>query len=84
MTNKEKILMSGLLQIAGFQFSHHTCNNVPDILFHDWSLKEKQQLAKEIEDWNCTPEEYDKDNLEFTDWILMSFLADKLLKEVGN
>ena len=82
MNKKEKLLTAYLLNMAADQFSNHGCNDFNMAKEQDWSLEERRDLAKRINDWNRSPEDFDPDGQYkyFMDWVLMDVMAD-LLKE---
>ena len=78
---KEKELLAKFIEIASEEMGNNCCNDVPDSFFKGWTKKERCILVKEFHDWNGDPEEYDKDFLHLPDYAIMSFLAQKILKE---
>ncbi len=83
MNKKELELAAELLENASDAFSNHGCNDVNDKIYIGWTLEERQKLVQEFYEWNGDPEEYDPTFLHLSDFMLMSFLADKL-KEQAN
>lgn len=79
----EKKIISELLEAASDIFARHSANqyDLPDFMTH----KERHQLMKNIEYWNNSPEEYDEEwspedtITDGTDWVLMGYLADRVL-----
>jgi len=68
-----------LLSMASEEFSNHTCNDVSDEFFKDWSFMDKQVFMKEFHEWQGDADDYDSENFNYIpDWLLMDFLADKL------
>ncbi len=81
MTHKEKKLTSELLDIASDDFSNNGCNDVPEEFYADWTIEERKNFVKEYHEWNGDAYEYDPEYLDLPDFALMSFMADKLLKD---
>ena len=78
MTKKEKMLAGEMLILASEEFSNHTCNDVDEDLFKDWSVVERQELCLNLEKFNNSPEDYDPNSLYVQDWELMNYFAHKL------
>lgn len=78
MKDNEKRLASSLLKDAAHVFSNHGCNDVDESHYDGWTKEDRQQFVKEFHDWNGDPEEYDPEQLDLPDWLLMDFLAFKL------
>ncbi len=81
MTDKEKILASKMLKLASNEFGNHSCNDVKDSLYDEWTTEERKQFVKEYHEWNGDPEEYNENFLHLPDFAIMNFLADKLAKK---
>lgn len=78
MTDKYYKLCAALLEMASNEFSNHGCNDMPDEFFIGWTKEERQQLAKDFEDYNSEGKDYDPNNIHIPDSSLMSFFAHKL------
>ena len=78
MNDKEKELAAHWLHEASDVFGNHGCNDVPNDVWKDWTLEERQTFVKEYHAWNGDPAEYDPKWLHLPDFAIMSFLAHKL------
>lgn len=78
MTYKERKLAADLLRLAADKFSNNICNDIDDELFEGWTTEEKQQLAKDYEDWNSDGRDYEEGDEICEDWIAMLAMAYKL------
>jgi hypothetical protein len=79
ITDKEILLISKLLELAGDEFSNHTCNDVPDDWFKDWTKEEKMKLDKEVISELCGEDEYTTgEDPYFRDDMLFQYFSEKL------
>jgi len=76
MTSKEKKLAADLLRIAADEFSNHSCNDIGEEVFKNWTREEKLKLSQSYHDWNGDPEEGETPIQE--DWIAMLAIANLL------
>ena len=79
MTVNEKKLVSKLLDLASTIFASHSCNDLHDSYFEEWTIEERRRFIKEYHEYNGDPEEYDENFLHLPDFAIMKFLADKLI-----
>ena len=84
MTNKEKLLVSKLLERAGDEFSNHGCNDVDDEWFIDWSKEEMKALDKKVTDELCGEGEYEDCEPYMNDDGLMAYFSEVLKKEANK
>jgi hypothetical protein len=78
MTSKELKLAAHFLQEARDEFANHGCNDVPESVWKDWTIEERQRFIKEYHEYNGDTEEYNPSNLHVEDWAIMAFLSHKL------
>lgn len=83
MDKTQALWAAELLNIASDIFSNHTCNDLKMP-----NTEANRNLIKQMIEWNSDPdEEFDVDPddeyIYETDWLLMSFLADKLEEYVN-
>jgi hypothetical protein len=81
MTQKEKILISILLDLASDEFATHGCNDLDDAFWAGWTKEERQELMKDFHKYNGDPENYDPEFLHVGDSSLMGYFSKKLLRE---
>jgi glucose-6-phosphate isomerase len=81
ITKKELTLLNTMIKGANDRMGGACCNDLDMELMKDWTLEEKQDLAKEIEIYNKTPEEYDESRIGFMDWMVFGYLYHKLLED---
>lgn len=73
-------LTSYFLNLAGEEFSHHSCNDInDDDIWEHWTDVERKQFLIEFHGWNGTSEEYEEDPEDtfITDWQIFDFLSNK-------
>lgn len=72
-------LTSYFLKIAGDEFSNHSCNDIDNEIWKDWTIEEKLKFLTEFHEWNGTTEEYEEDPEDtfITDWQIFDFLSNK-------
>lgn len=73
-----KTLAADFLNIASERFSNHSCNDVPESFYKNWSKDQRLQFVKNYYVWNKSPKEFSEDNLNLPDYALMDYLADIL------
>lgn len=84
MTDKEKMLVVKLLDMASDEFSNHGCNDFDLREQSDLTTEEMVNFDKAWHEWNGDPEEHEPERAHFqTDWALMRYFADRLRKETG-
>lgn len=81
MDKKKKKLISDLLKRSAYVFSEHTCNDVPEKFFENWTVEEIANLKQQMYIENETPEDFSTSDLYIPDWWLMGYLADEILKD---
>jgi hypothetical protein len=81
ISDKEKKLISKLLDLAHDQFANHICNDVPDNWFEGWTEEEKIALDEHMHELNGDPEEKGPPWLYLIDSSLMWYFSELLLKE---
>jgi len=84
MDSHELNLAGKLLGMAGETYSNHGCNDMEEEFWDGWTIEQKRKLAKDICYWNGDSEEYNQDDVTFTDWLVMSYFADKLISEANS
>lgn len=86
LTDSQAKTFSKLLELCSQNFSYRICNDVDPELVSDLSKAEIQQMEKEFQQLNGTPEEYDQNhNIVCNyDWALVSYFRMKLNREIKN
>jgi len=84
MTEKELKLASKFLVIAANEFGGHGCNDVPEKIWSGWTKEERQKFVKEYHEYNGDTNEYNPDFLHLDDYVIMGFLAHKILTELSS
>ncbi len=73
---RERELMVKYLNLMGDEYANHGCNDLDKDIFNSWTVSEKKEYLKKFNEWNCTP---DIMNLEdVPDYGLIKFLAFRL------
>jgi len=81
MKVNELRLAAAMLKIASEKFSNHGCNDVDEKLYEGWTDEERQQLIKDINEWDGD-EDGPSDVTYIPDWVLMAYLSDKIKCEI--
>lgn len=81
MTNKEKLFVAALLDLASDEFANHGCNDLSEELEALFTQEEWDAMNKEYHEWNGDPEEFIPGIILSYDWLWMSWMAEKLRKE---
>lgn len=81
MTNKEKILIANLLELASDKFSNHGCNDLGESIWDGWTKEEREKLLNDFFRSQGDEEMIDQGYVDIADWLLMYLLAEKLKEE---
>lgn len=84
MTRNELILAARMLTECADHYGNHCCNDVDELMWHGWTIEERQKFVKEYYDNIGEAENYDCNWLHLMDWTIMAILADKLVREAEN
>lgn len=83
MNDKEKILISKLLDLASDEFSNHGCNDIDEEWFKDWTKEEKYELMESYYKQNNELDLFENDSeITIGDSMLMEYFAKKFREEV--
>ena len=84
MTKTEKILAAKLLDAASESYSNHGCNDLDKELIAGISSTDRKAIELGIKEWNGGDEDEECSFDHLPDWLLMSYLADKIKEEIES
>lgn len=86
LTDNQAKTFSKLLEFCSQEVSRSICNDLDSDIISDLSKDDIQQMEKEFQRFNGTPDEYNPDHSVVCsmDWALVSYFRMKLDKEIKN
>jgi hypothetical protein len=81
LNEKEKRLLSYLLEDVLQDLTNRGCNDVPDKAWQGWTKEERIQLCKEHYEYVGSPQDFDENFLHLPDYAIIRLLKRKLLKD---